>query len=107
MRLLSEAIVLCILSWIFAAASADVNITIDDQLGDATNGNTVTYKPDGAWSAGLTCDCNADPDLSQVSSGTWTWTKYQPDADQDDPYYGQIRSASVPFFGALFTSFSA
>ena len=99
MRFSTRIAVFCVSSQLMTLAFGAVNITIDDQLGDATNGNVFTYKPAGAWAPGVSCNCTANPDLSQVNDGTWTWTKFQPDNGSDDPFFGQIRSASIPFFG--------
>ena len=101
MRSFTKTVLFLIASRTCSNVLANPTITIDDQLGDPTNGNTITYKPEGAWSTGVNCSCEANPDLSHVYKGTWTWTKYQPDNGTDDPFFGQIRSASVPFFGKL------
>ena len=99
MHLSSKVIAFYVASLLFTLVAGDVNVTIDDQLGDPINGNLFSYKPAGAWASGVSCGCNANPDLSQVKDGTWTWTKFQPDNSSDDPFYGKIRSATIPFFG--------
>lgn len=69
-----------------------VNVTIDDQTGDALSGLVPTYAPLGTWSQGATCTgCFAEPDPAQAYMGTWHDTTYYPDGP---------RAANVSFTGA-------
>lgn len=60
-----------------------VNVTIDDQAGDALSGLVPTYSPTdtpyGNCSPGPACTaCHAQPDPAQVFDGTWHDTTYIP-----------------------------
>ena len=70
-----------------------LNVSIDDTLGDERTGNMISYT--GQWSAGQNCSsCTADIDASQVFEHTWHDTTFRP-----GPSDGVIRSASVAFNG--------
>ncbi|KAI0367530.1 hypothetical protein BV20DRAFT_981334 [Pilatotrama ljubarskyi] len=80
------------------ASAALVNITIDDTLGDESNGNPIVYIPATMWSVGQNCSaCTARPDSKLAGDGTW----------HDSTYYGvdttipasQPASAAVTFEG--------
>jgi hypothetical protein len=56
-----------------------VNVTIDDQYGDALTGLLPSYSPSGIWEQGANCStCTARPNPSQASMGTWHDTTYLP-----------------------------
>ena len=75
------------------------NVTIDDTLGDPTNGNHFIYSPDSDWQQGNGCSsCEAKLDPTQVSNGTWhdtTWLVPIAGSGDSSP----IHSASVQFNG--------
>ncbi|KAI0327006.1 hypothetical protein GY45DRAFT_1257860 [Cubamyces sp. BRFM 1775] len=54
------------------ASTSSINVTIDDTLGDRSNGAQITYEPDSLWNIGQNCSaCTAHPDPSLVLDGTW------------------------------------
>lgn len=82
------------------------NISIDDQYGDPTNGQTITYTPSGAWSVGQTCgndnnsNCAASPSPSQSAfMATWMEGVMNSTSNNNDSSSDQPVSASVPFLG--------
>ncbi|KAI5117398.1 hypothetical protein M0805_004620 [Coniferiporia weirii] len=87
---------------LFRTSLADpVNVTIDDQDGDPTNGQHISYSPPGAWQAGQTCtDCTAKPSpASDAYLGTWTDSTFYPAGDTTVSTSGQIIQASASFVG--------
>ncbi|KAI5117401.1 hypothetical protein M0805_004623 [Coniferiporia weirii] len=78
-----------------------VNVTIDDQFGDPTNGQHIFYEPSEAWKVGQTCtDCAAKlSPVSDVYLGTWMDSTFYPAGDASVSTSGQISTASVSFVG--------
>ena len=75
-----------------------VNITIDDSLGDESNGNMITYS--NGWNVGQACvGCTAKPDASQAFEHTWHDGTYLPVSLGGD---GELVTASVSFIGASY-----
>lgn len=65
-----DSILAVLLSYIVLASAALRNITIDDETGDASNGQPPTYV--GRWLQGAACDgCGLKPDPGQAFGGTW------------------------------------
>ena len=89
--------VLLLLSACIACSPRLVNVTIDDTLGDESNGNMITYS--AGWKLGQNCtNCAAKLDASEVFEHTW----------HDGTYYpvslggtGELITASASFIGAL------
>ena len=73
-----------------------VNITIDDQFGDAVTGAIPGYLPTpGNWSIGQNCPgCFAQPDASLAFRGTWHDTTWD-----SDGYRGAKRTLNLTFSG--------
>ncbi|KAI5117400.1 hypothetical protein M0805_004622 [Coniferiporia weirii] len=78
-----------------------VNVTIDDQFGDPTNGQHIFYDPSEAWQAGQTCtSCTARPSpASDAYLGTWTDATFNPSGTVTNSVPDQIIQASVSFVG--------
>ena len=83
----------------FYARASAVNITIDDEYGDALTGVVPTYLPLGPsinWNQGSTCvGCRAKANPSDAQNGTWHDTTYHPDSNATDPQ----RSIQIAFNG--------
>lgn len=66
----------------FDRAGADpINVTIDDQLGDALTSVVPTYLPSVPilWQQGVNCTgCSENPDASMAKDGTWHDTTWYP-----------------------------
>ncbi|KAF9456999.1 hypothetical protein BDZ94DRAFT_1176523 [Collybia nuda] len=77
--MVSWPLLIVILSFICAPTQALVtNYTIDDSSPDPRTGNSIVYSPDTSWNSATLCQgaggpssCNAQPDKSAVSGGTW------------------------------------
>ena len=86
-----------LLSLVARSLCALFNVTIDDTLGDESNGNMITYS--AGWKLGQNCtNCAAKLDASEVFEHTW----------HDGTYYpvslggtGELITASASFIGAL------
>lgn len=62
-----------------SSLATSVNVTIDDQTGDAITGLLPTYNPSIAWNQGAGCDfCSAKPNTSDAFNGTWHDATYSP-----------------------------
>lgn len=49
-----------------------LNISVDDQNGDALTGDMPSYSPAGSWQQGSTCEgCLAKPDPTMAFDNTW------------------------------------
>ncbi len=67
------------LSLFFSSALATlVNVTVDDQNGDPTTGNTISYTPADAWDVNsLPCNsCSTQVDASKAWNETWHVGKF-------------------------------
>lgn len=87
-----------------------VNVTIDDTLGDPTNGQQIVYSPAGAWNEGQDCpSCSAQPSSSDTFDGTWHDATYNPTGAGTDinNFPGQIIVASVTFTGNPLYAYSS
>ncbi|KAI5118094.1 hypothetical protein M0805_007743 [Coniferiporia weirii] len=78
-----------------------INVTIDDQFGDPTNGQSILYSPSAAWQAGQTCtECKAKVSpASDAYLGTWMDATFNPLGSTANSVPGQIIRASTTFFG--------
>ena len=83
-----------------------VNVTIDDQFGDPTNGQVIQYSPPAAWRSGQNCQqCAAKPTpATKAHNGTWMNGIFAGTGQNGTS--AQIISASVPFIGMLFSHHS-
>lgn len=79
--------------------ASQYNVTIDDQIGDPTNGNLIQYTPQDEWIIGQTCsDCDLNSDQrSHAYFGTWMNATYETTGS----LAGHIKQASVTFEGRL------
>ncbi|KAH8114188.1 hypothetical protein DFH11DRAFT_254255 [Phellopilus nigrolimitatus] len=79
-----------------------VNVTIDDQFGDPTNGEQITYNPPSAWQTGQNCQlCTAKPSpASDAYMATWHDASFNPAGTATNNVAGQIIQASVSFTGS-------
>ncbi|EJD07322.1 uncharacterized protein FOMMEDRAFT_71938 [Fomitiporia mediterranea MF3/22] len=56
-----------------------VNITVDDQAGDANSGVLPKYSPDNTWTEGNGCQtCALHPNASLAIDNSWHDTTFQP-----------------------------
>lgn len=95
---------LCVLSILVGRSSArQFNITIDDQQGDPSNGNHISYTPSDAWNVGQTCTaCTAKvTPQSDAYLGTWMDATFNPTGNATNNAPGQIPQASVSFTGKV------
>ncbi|KAF7306411.1 hypothetical protein MIND_00432300 [Mycena indigotica] len=93
MRSLWPAIVL---SFILPAL-ASITI-IDDEKGDPTNGNKISYEPAGAWQSGTIAGCPQPcryPPPSLMNQGTYTGSVYNPKEDFYSPYNATVNFTGV------------
>ncbi|KAI0638986.1 hypothetical protein C8Q77DRAFT_1045880 [Trametes polyzona] len=85
------------LARVFASAAL-VNVTIDDTLGDESNGNQIIYDPPGSWNVGQDCPgCTAQLDRSLVRYGTWHDSTYNDTRDNDPAVV--LETAAAKFEG--------
>lgn len=86
--------------FIIVISARQFNITIDDQDGDPSNGNHITYTPLGAWHVGQNCSvCLTDvTPQSSAYLGTWMDATFFP-FGETVVAPGQVLQASVNFVG--------
>ena len=77
------------------------NVTIDDQIGDPTNGLQINYNPPDAWKGGQICSaCSAKvTPASDAWMGTWMDASFNPSGTGTNKVPGQIIQASLSFVG--------
>ncbi|KAJ7480074.1 hypothetical protein B0H11DRAFT_2280753 [Mycena galericulata] len=77
------------------------SITIDDQDGDPTSGNTIVYSPPGAWILGAIGNCpncaSPSPDLAYLN--TFHGSLFNPGNSKKQQPPQQPPTATVTFFG--------
>ena len=86
------------------AQCVQFNVTIDDQVGDPTNGAKIVYTPGASWNTGQNCStCLLKPPQADVFDGTWMDSTYWNTSDSH-PQAGQIVQASIGFTGMCTTT---
>lgn len=93
---------LLLLLFLFCISVRQFNATIDDQIGDPTNGNHTMHSPQGACNVGQNCTVCAAKVSPECDAylGTWMDTTYNPSGTNVNNDPGQVVEASVNFVGA-------
>ncbi|TCD69085.1 hypothetical protein EIP91_008983 [Steccherinum ochraceum] len=78
-----QVLAICVV-WAGVVGGEFVNVTIDDQYGDATTGQQVTYAPPQLWTQGNGCGgCAARPNATLAHNNTWHDGLFAPSQESD------------------------